>query len=374
MADKLSPATLLARAGKTARQIGEPTEAQIAMAAAYHLDGDVTGVQRTYGRQANSAWEHLEAAFGSLVGGEALAFASGMAAATATLEVLAPRGRPVAIVRDGYYGIREAAEEIAARNGAELLLLPSEGSEAVQAIEAKKPGLVWLESPTNPGLAVTDLRAVIEAAVVAEARVVLDDTLVTPLGRQPFEFGADVAIYSATKYISGHSDLLLGLAVTADAWLAAELRHWRHSRGGIAGPFESWLCLRGMKTLELRLTRQTENAMQIACWLEKDGRIPVTYPGLAAHPDHEIARRDMKHFGGIVVVDAEDAKAADALAQRLELFTDATSFGGTASSVDRRSRWAGESARPGLLRMSIGCEAVEDLIADLDQGLTGLSR
>jgi cystathionine gamma-lyase len=374
LADKLSPATLLARAGKTVPVVGEPTEAQIAMAAAYHLDGDVSAVERTYGRQASPAWEHLEGAFGALVSGQALAFASGMAAATATLEVLASPDRPLAIVRDGYYGVRQSAEEIAARNRTELVLLPSEGADAVPLIEVKRPGLVWLESPTNPGLTVTDLRTVIEAAIAVEARVVLDDTLVTPLGRQPFEFGVDAAVYSATKYISGHSDLLLGLAVTADEQLAGELRHWRHGRGGIAGPFESWLCLRGMKTLELRLSRQSDNALQLARWLDGDGRVPVTYPGLPSHPGHKLARRDMKHFGGIVVIDLETADTADALVRRLKLFTDATSFGGIASSVDRRSRWSGETASPGLLRLSVGCESVEDLIADLDRELSGLSR
>ena len=372
MPRKLSPATVLARAGKTAREIGEPTEAQLVMAAAYHLDGDVDEVPRTYGRQANAAWEQLETAFSALTGGETVAFASGMAAVTATLEILASPTRPLAIVRDGYYGIREAAEEIAARSGIELILLPAEGADAVPLIAKGRPALVWLESPTNPGLSVTDLRAVIEASVAAEARVVLDETLVTPLGRQPFEYGADIAIYSATKYISGHSDLLLGLAATARPELAGELRHWRHSRGGIAGPFESWLCLRGMKTLELRLARQTANALQIARWLEADGRVPVTYPGLESHPDHELASRDMRHFGGIVVIDAETSAAADALVGRLELFTDATSFGGTASSVDRRSRWIGETASPGLLRLSIGCESADDLIDDVDQALKGL--
>jgi cystathionine gamma-lyase len=369
LARKLSPATLLARAGRTGREVGEPTVSQPVFAAAYHLDGDASEVARTYGRQANPAWEDLESAFAALTSGEAIAFASGMAAATAILDVLSTAGHPLAIVSEGYFGIRQAAQEIAAARGIDLVLLPPEGGEAAPVIARTEPGLVWLETPTNPGLAVTDLRAVVEAAVATGAKVVLDDTLVTPLGRQPFEFGADVALYSATKYISGHSDLLLGLVVTANPELAGELRYWRHSRGGIPGPFESWLCLRGMKTLELRLGRQTENALSIARWLEGDGRVPVIYPGLRSHPGHELACRDMQHFGAIVGIDLGSEAAADALVRRLELFTDATSFGGVSSSVDRRSRWSGESAPPGLLRLSIGCESADDLIADLDQAL-----
>ncbi|MEX2236854.1 MAG: PLP-dependent transferase [Dehalococcoidia bacterium] len=366
----LSPATLLARADKKAGREGEPTVAQPQLAAAYHLDGPAEGVAHTYGRQANSSWEDLEGAFASLTGGVAVSFASGIAAAAATIEVLSPAERPLAIVEDGYYGIRRLAEDTASRSGRRLVLLPSAGDEAVALINETRPGLVWLESPTNPGLQVTDLRAVSEVCVANGARLVLDETLVTPLGRNPLEYGADVAVYSATKYISGHSDILMGLALTADESLAAELRSWRHSRGAIPGPFEAWLCLRGMKTLELRLSRQCANAQVIAEWLEADGRLRnVCYPGLASSPFHNLARRDMKLFGGVVTADAPDAATADELVRRLELFTDATSFGGIASSVDRRSRWSGEAAADGLLRFSVGCESVDDLMADLDQGL-----
>jgi cystathionine gamma-lyase len=369
---KLSPATLLAHAGKTKAQLGEPTIAQMVLASAYHLAGDVDEAPFRYGRQDNPTWRQLELAFGGLTGGHAVAFASGMAAAVATLETLAEPDRGVAIVEDGYYGVRRAAGELAAARGSQLVLLPSAGAAAVSSVEESRPGLVWLESPTNPGLNVTDIRAVAEATIRIGARLVLDETLVTPLGREPFAYGAEAAVYSATKYISGHSDLLLGLSCVTDEAIAERLRGWRNDRGAIPGAFESWLCLRGMQTLELRYTRQCENALQIASWLQEDGRLSsVRYPGLTTDPGHELARRDMNYFGGIVVAAAPGAAAADRVVGRLSLFADATSFGGLCSSVDRRARWRGETAPPGLLRFSIGCEAVADLIADLDQALAG---
>jgi cystathionine gamma-lyase len=241
-----------------------------------------------------------------------------------------------------------------------------------EAIVAACPGatLVWVETPSNPALDVCDLRVVAEAAHAVGARVVVDNTVATPLGQRPLDLGADAVMYSATKSLSGHSDLVLGAATTRDpAWIASLRRH-RSQAGAIAGPFEAWMLHRSLPTLELRLARQSANALAVARFLRERAQVlDVRHPGLEEHPGHAVARSQMRHFGPLVGFSLDGADRAQRFLGALELVAEATSFGGVHSSAERRARWATDDVAPGFIRFSAGCEDPEDLLADVEQAL-----
>lgn len=231
--------------------------------------------------------------------------------------------------------------------------------------------MLWVETPTNPMLEVADLPAIIAAAQEAGALVVADNTFATPLLQRPLEFGADVVVHSATKYISGHSDVILGIAVTSDPALRELMLAHRAQAGGIAGPFEVWLALRGLRTLALRVERAGDNAMELATRLTDVAGIAVRYPGLPDDPGNARAGAQMTGYGAIIALELPDAATADAVVDAVELFTPATSLGSVESLIERRRRNADEQASvpEGLLRLSIGIESVEDLWADLSAAL-----
>jgi cystathionine gamma-synthase len=369
----LSPATLAVAAGRPPRRAGEPVNLPPVLSSTYAAGGTVS-----YARVGNPTWEALEDVLGALEGdrARALAFASGMAAIAATAE-LAPVGGVVVGQRIAYSGTRGL---LARWHGTGRVVLREVAPDAAALAEAATAGdvaLVWLETPTNPTLDVVDVRAVARAAHGAGALVVLDSTFATPLGQQGLELGADVVIHSATKYLAGHSDVLLGAAITADPDLFERLRQHRILGGGIPGPMEAWLALRGVRTLPLRWERACANATELARRSTAHPAVArVRHLGLPDDPGHALAAAQMQAFGAIVSLDLHGgAQAAEAVADRTRLWLHATSLGGVESTLERRRRWPEESpdVPEGLLRLSVGVEDVEDLWADLRQALDSLA-
>ncbi len=331
---------------------------------------------RVYARDQAPNPEQAEALLARLEGGrEGLLFASGMAAAAAVIQALRP-GDHIVAQNVMYWTLRNWMISFCADWGIELDLVDATRAGALDA--AIKPGktrLVWLETPANPTWDVVDIAAVAEAAHAAGALVVVDSTVVTPVLSRPLELGADIVFHSATKYLNGHSDVLAGALVTAreDAFWA-RVRDNRLNVGAVLGTFESWLLLRGMRTLFLRVARCSENAMAIARHFEGHEAIEaVLYPGLESHPGHAIARKQMPGgFGGMLSLRVKGGReAALRCAGKLNCFLRATSLGGVESLVEHRASIEGpESPIPAdMLRLSVGIEDVEDLISDLETAL-----
>ena len=338
-------------------------------------DGGYPG-GRTYTRDHNPTYDQAEALLNRLEGGEgALLFASGMAAATTVFETLDP-GDHVVAPEQMYWTIQRWLEELAGRGRIALDLVPNGDLAALEA--ALRPGrtkIVWIETPANPSTAVTDIEEAAEAAHVAGARLVADGTIATPVLCRPLDHGADLVVHSATKQLNGHADVLAGALVTArrDAWWE-RLAHDRGYRGAVLGPFEAWLLLRGMRTLFLRVPRSAESAMRIAERLASHPAVlEVHYPGLPSHPGHAVAARQMSGGFGMLLSfrPRGGGAAAKRVAGALRLFRNATSLGGVESLVEHRAPVEGPGTRvpDDLLRLSIGIEAVEDLLEDLDRAL-----
>ena len=344
-----------------------PLSVPVVASASYAAGGD-----RGYGRYGNPTWEALEQAVGELDGGQAVAFASGMAAVTATLAAVlgpVPADLPVVAPRHGYH----TALRLVERLGRPVHRVDVADTAAVVAA-LPGAGLLWLESPTNPMLEVADVPAVLAAARSHGVPSVVDATVATPLLLRPLEHGADVVVHAATKYLAGHSDVLLGVAVTADTGLTDDLRGQRADHGAVPGPFEAWLALRGLRTLPVRLDRAQASAAELARRLTRHPAVTrVRYPGLPDDPGHAVAARTMDGFGALVSVEVVGgACAADAVAETTRLWVHATSLGGVESLLERRRRWAAErpTVPESLLRLSVGLEHVEDLWDDLDAALT----
>lgn len=340
----------------------------IPLASTYRSGGSLD-----YGRDSNAVWEALEEVLGALEGGRALVFGSGMAAIAAVIETLAV-GATVVVAEDAYNGTRHFLTDLARRE--RLSMVPADVTDTdgtLAACAQKGADLLWLESPTNPLMAVADLAALADGAHRLGLPVLVDNTFATPLLQRPLDLGADVVVHSVTKFLSGHSDLVMGVAVTAqDSWGEA-LAQRRSLYGGVAGPLEAFLALRGVRTLAVRLERAQDNAGELARRLAEHPRVTrVRYPGLADHPGHQLAARQMRGFGAMLAFEVRGGAAgADAVCEAVRLCTPATSLGGVETLIERRARWHGEDATPGdLLRLSVGIEALEDLWSDLDQALT----
>ena len=338
-------------------------------------DGSYPG-GHTYTRDQNPTYDQAETLLSRLEGGQgALLFSSGMAAATTVFETL-ETGDHVVAPQQMYWTIQRWLEELAERGRIDLDLVPNDDQAALQA--ALRPGqtkVVWVETPANPTCAITDIRATAEAAHAAGARVVADSTLCTPVLCRPIEHGADLVMHSATKQLNGHADVLAGALITArkdELW--THITHDRGYRGAVLGPFEAWLLLRGMRTLFLRVPHSATSAQRIAEWLTTHPAVSeVRYPGLPSHPGHLVAARQMSGgFGMLLSFRLRGgAAAAGAVAGGLRLFKNATSLGGVESLVEHRAPVEGPGTRvpDDLLRLSVGIEAVEDLLADLGQAL-----
>lgn len=327
-----------------------------------------------YIRDGNPNQSALEEALAPLEGGEAaLAFASGMAAGAAIFQALA-RGSRILLPDDAYYGYRIAALDFLPEWGVEAAFVPMENLDRLRAALRPETRLVWLETPSNPLMKVVDLAAAIALAKESGAFTVVDNTFATPALQRPIELGADVILHATTKYIGGHTDVQGGALVFArrDA-LFERAEHARHILGAVGSPFNSWLALRGLRTLPLRMERHSANALAVARALAGHPAVAaVHYPGLESDPGHAIARRQMSAFGGMISFRVGAGReAAIETVRRARLFTRATSLGGVESLIEHRATSEGPGSRtlPDLIRLSVGLEHPDDLIEDLDQAL-----
>jgi cystathionine gamma-synthase len=328
------------------------------------------GAAAEYGRVGNPSWRAFEEAVGALEGGEALAFGSGMAAAAAVIETLPPGARVVA-PDDCYHGVRLLLRDLESRHRLRARLVRISEARAVLAACADCE-LLWIESPTNPLMRIADIAELARGADEMGLLVAVDNTFATPLLQRPLELGADVVVHSVSKLLAGHSDLVMGAVVTRDEQLLEQLRTRRTLHGGIPGPMEAFLALRGLRTLALRLERSQASAAELAQRLEAHPAVSrVHYPGLPSSQGHELASRHMDGFGSLVSFElAAGPDAADRVCRAVRLAVHATSLGGVETLIDRRARWPLEDDTPeSLLRLSVGCEHVDDLWADLQQAL-----
>jgi cystathionine gamma-synthase len=306
-----------------------------------------------------------------------LAFASGLAAEDAILRTLDP-GDHVMIPTDAYGGTFRLVARVHERHGLAWTAVDLHDRDALDAAWRHETRLVWIESPTNPALSIVDIEAAAKFAHTRGARVVVDNTFATPYLQQPLALGADVAVHSSTKYLGGHSDVVGGFAAVNDAELADELGFLQNAMGAVPSPFDCYLVLRGVKTLAVRMDRHCGNARAIVQMLrEHDAVSRVLYPGLADHPGHDVAARQMRDFGGMVsFLAARGEDAALDLVARTRLFTLAESLGAVESLIEHPARMTHASAEDSplavdraLVRLSVGIEAAEDLVADLSQAL-----
>jgi cystathionine gamma-lyase len=348
--------TRAAHAGLPAGTDGEPFLPGPTFAGPYHLAGPADASRFNYGRYDNPTWARLEDALGELEGARSVVFAAGMAAVSAVVIPSLHTGDVLVAPSDAYPGIRAIARDVLEPNGVEIRLVPTDD----EAVRAALPGatLVWLESPSNPGLDVLDLSALIAQAHAAGAIVAVDNTLAGPLRQRPLELGADYSVMSGSKHLAGHSDLILGAVSVSDEARAEALRSWRIATGSIPGPFEAWLAHRSLATWALRLERQEASARALADALRaREDVTDVRWPGV----------------GSVVCFDVGSHARADAFLEACELVAAATSFGGLHANAERRARWGSDAVGEGFIRLNAGIEDTPDLVADVERALE-LSR
>lgn len=352
-APALHPETRLIIAGRPPHVPDQPMNVPVHLTSTYVAGGDLE-----YARYGNPSWTAFEEALGGLEGGRAVAFASGMAAITAVLD-LVPDGGTVVAPRHSYTGTVAQLDQLAARGRLSVVYVDITDTAGVAAAIGDA-ALVWIESPTNPALELAEIPALVAAAHEHGALVAVDNTFATPLLQRPLESGADLVVHSATKYISGHSDVLMGAVVAASDELAEKVTAYRSMFGAIPGPFETYLALRGLRTLPVRLERAQATATELAARLHGHPALDeVRYPG----------------FGAIIsIVVRGGTEPADALVRSTALWVHATSLGGVESTFERRRRWQLEQPTipDGLVRLSVGLEHVDDLHRDLVSALDSL--
>ncbi|MET7851456.1 cystathionine gamma-synthase [Streptomyces avermitilis] len=374
--------TLAIHAGNTADPLTGAVVPPIYQVSTYKQDG-VGGLRGgyEYSRSANPTRTALEENLAALEGGRrGLAFASGLAAEDCLLRTLLSPGDHVVIPNDAYGGTFRLFAKVVSRWGVEWSVADTSDSEAVRAAITPKTKAIWVETPSNPLLGITDISAIAQIAREADAKLVVDNTFATPYLQQPLALGADVVVHSLTKYMGGHSDVVGGALVVSDQELGEELAYHQNAMGAVAGPFDSWLVLRGTKTLSVRMDRHSENATKVAEMLTRHARVSrVLYPGLPEHPGHEIAAKQMRAFGGMVSFQVEGGEeAAVEVCNRAKVFTLGESLGGVESLIEHPGRMTHASTAGSalevpadLVRLSVGIENVDDLLQDLQQALGG---
>ena len=365
--NKLATESKVVAAGRPAKQPDGALNPPIALNSTFHEGGPIG-----YGRYGNETWSALEDAISILEGGKTLLFSSGMAAISAVFSLL-PEGSVVVAANNGYQGTTTLLKKLHESEKLKVRFVNlANTDETVAAIPGAQ--MLYLESPLNPLLEIIDLPKLIAAGKAAGCGVAVDNTLATPLLQNPLALGADIVIHSVTKYLSGHSDLILGSLSTNDSALYNRLEQSRRYGGAIAGPFEAWIALRGVRTFALRMQRSQENALELATRLSKDGRVAkVRYPGLPSDAYHQMAKSFMKGFGAMISFDVNGTvDQVDLMCNSSRLITNATSLGGVESIWERRRRWATESASvpENLIRFSVGIENVDDLWADIEHAFT----
>lgn len=363
-----SPDTQAVHAGRPEHAPGAPVNTPITLTSTYVHSAEVG-----YARDGNESWFALEDALAALEGGHATLFSSGLAAASA-LSSLIPMGGKVVVPQATYFGVKNIFVELEKRGALELTVVPSgETTDIVNALAGAD--LVWLESIANPTMTIADIPTIAMAAKAQSALVVVDSTFATPLRQKPLDLGADIVMHSATKYIGGHSDLLMGITVCASAEHAHRMAAYRHDHGATPGALETYLALRGLRTLALRLERAEANALELATRLSAHPKVTkVNYPGLADNSEYVLAQKVLPTGCGAMLsfeVDA-DPKVIDSSLEKLQLITHATSLGGVESLIERRARYQSEAdggVPLNLIRFSVGIENVDDIWEDLTAAL-----
>lgn len=345
---------------------GDPVPLPLTMAAMYHLPGEPSDEVMQYGRFDNPTWIAVEELLGHLEDAQAIAFPSGMAAISAVFFSSLKAGDRILLPSDGYYTTRTLADRFLKPLG-----IVADTRPTSSFLDGGFDGyrLVFVESPSNPGLDICDVAAVAKAARAAGAIVVADNTTMTPYGQRPLDLGADIVVAADTKAPNGHSDALFGHVASRDAELIAAAERWRSLSGSIPGPFEAWLVHRGLETLEVRFDRMCTSAGTVAQRLKEHPAVgAVRYPGLPDDPSHNLARIQMDRFGFLIGLTLENAETAERFIDGCALIQPATSFGGVHTSAERRARW-GDAVAPGYVRLSVGCEPVEELWRAIEEAL-----
>ena len=376
--------TKIIRSTLTRAVAGEPLHPSPIFVAPFHTPGDPSEAPYSYARSHNPTWTALERSIGQMESGvfapahanagksyraSALVFASGMAACAAVFGSVLRPGDVAVLPANAYFAARVLMQEYFAKMGIVIRQAPTANNAQGEQLEGAR--LLWIESPSNPLMEICDITALCERAHRAGALVAVDNTTATPLGQRTLSFGADFAVASDTKSMTGHSDIILGHVAVRDLELRQQIEQWRTLMGGILGPMEAWLALRSISTLPLRLERSSFNAQRIAEYLSTRTDVvhDVLYAGLPTHPGHELAARQMQHFGAILSFTLADRAAAEGFLLKAKLLTEATSFGGTCTCAERRARWGGDAVPEGFIRLSAGLEDIEDLLADISQAL-----
>jgi cystathionine gamma-synthase len=330
-----------------------------------------------YARVANPTRTALQVALASLENADhGIAFSSGLGATTTLMHLVDP-GQRVVLIADVYGGVYRMTSQVYEPKGYLFDYVPADEFPNLREHLDENTRIVWVESPSNPLLNIVDIRAAADAAHEVGAILVVDNTFATPYLQRPLDLGADIVVHSTTKYLGGHSDTIGGFVATNDPTIAERLYFLQKSLGAVPGPFDSWLVLRGIKTLAVRMRQHCDNAMAVAVWLERHGNVErVLYPGLPSHPHHTLAAKQMHDFGGMVSFLAASEQEAIALAGRTTLFQLAESLGGVESLIEVPAKMTHAStatspfaAPPNLVRLSVGIESVADLIADLEHAL-----
>jgi cystathionine beta-lyase/cystathionine gamma-synthase len=330
-----------------------------------------------YSRVANPTRNALERCLASLENAQhGIAYSSGLGATTTLMHLVNP-GERVVLIADVYGGVYRMTSQVYEPKGYVFEYVRAEDFSRLGDYLDERTRIVWIETPSNPMLNIVDIRAAAEAAHAADAILVVDNTFASPYLQNPLDIGADVVLHSTTKYLSGHSDVIGGFVATNDPTIAERLFFLQKSLGAVPGPFDCWLVLRGAKTLALRMERHCENARRVAAWLSaQEGIERVLYPGLADHPGHEIATRQMRDFGGMISFLVESEEAAVELVGRTKIWKLAESLGGVESLIEHPARMTHAStadapfaAPRNLIRLSTGIESADDLVADLRQAL-----
>jgi len=383
----MQDSTKIVRSTLTPPVAGEPIHPSPVFAAPYHTPGDPAAAPYSYARSHNPTWTVLEKAIGQMESGvfapehvragksfraSAVVFASGMAACTSIFGAVLRPGDVVVLPSNAFFATRILMQDYFAKMGVIVRLAPTANEAQGELLEGAR--LLWIESPSNPLMEVCDIVALSERAHRAGALVAADNTTETPLGQRTLALGADFAVASDTKSMTGHSDIILGHVAVRDLELRQKIEEWRNLTGGILGPMEAWLALRSIETLPLRLERSSSNAQRIAEYLatRTDVVREVLYPGLTTHPGHAVAIRQMRYFGAVLSFDLGERALAEKFFTHAKLITEATSFGGTCTCAERRARWGADADSEGLIRLSAGVEDIEDLLADIAQALDAL--
>ncbi|MCK0143686.1 cystathionine gamma-lyase [Aliiroseovarius sp. F20344] len=349
---------------------GDPIALPITTSSMFHLPGDPADTPG-YGRVDNPTWEALENALAILEDAPCVALPSGMAAISAALFACLGAGKRLLVPSDGYYVTRVLSSEFLASFGVAVTERPS-----AQFGEGGFAGfdVVFVETPSNPGLDLCDLRAICAEVRAAGGITIVDNTTMTPFGQRPLDLGADVVVASDTKAPGGHSDLLMGHVATRDTALLARIRDWRKMSGAIPSPHAAWALYRGLETLELRFARMCDTAEQLAPVLANHPAVQsVRFPGLPTDPSHNLATSQMERFGFLIGLDFGSEVRAEQFIEGCRFLRPATSFGGVHSSAERRARW-GDEVSPGYVRLSVGCEPVDALLQDLSDSLNNLGQ